>query len=251
MTLKLAPGLALYIGPYVTTQAHSHHALEIVLGFSAPFSLADVTGHAEEVCKLAVVLPDMVHALTGHAGEQAFLYLDAEHPWARPLTAQLRSVGRNIIPYDHTTFAAEIAAVEHVQAHTPAAVWTAAVANLVGHLASAAPGQKFREEAPEPRIAAALTYIQRHLHQPRISLAAAADVACLSEGRFAHVFKEQVGIPLRRYVLWQRLQAAVETIATGDNLTQAAYQAGFADSAHLSRVFREMFGVAPSAVLKR
>ena len=36
----------------------------------------------------------------------------------------------------------------------------------------------------------------------------------------------------------------------GASLTEAAHLAGFADSAHLSRTFRAMFGVAPSLLFK-
>lgn len=36
----------------------------------------------------------------------------------------------------------------------------------------------------------------------------------------------------------------------GAGLTEAAHRAGFADSAHLSRTFRAMFGVAPSLLFK-
>ena len=55
-----------------------------------------------------------------------------------------------------------------------------------------------------------------------------------------------VGLPLRRYLLWLRLQDAVQAIAAGAPLTDAAHAAGFADSAHLSRTFRRMFGITPS-----
>jgi AraC family transcriptional regulator len=34
-------------------------------------------------------------------------------------------------------------------------------------------------------------------------------------------------------------------------LTTAAHEAGFADSAHLSRTFRDTFGLAPSRIFKR
>jgi AraC-like DNA-binding protein len=35
----------------------------------------------------------------------------------------------------------------------------------------------------------------------------------------------------------------------GSSWTEAAQQAGFADSAHLSRTCRRMFGIAPSMLL--
>ena len=45
-----------------------------------------------------------------------------------------------------------------------------------------------------------------------------------------------------------RLERAAGELAHGRTLTEAAHAAGFADSAHLSRVFRRMFGIAPSDV---
>ena len=37
----------------------------------------------------------------------------------------------------------------------------------------------------------------------------------------------------------------------GSSLTEAAHEAGFADSAHLSRTFRATFGIAPSFLFER
>jgi AraC-like DNA-binding protein len=65
-----------------------------------------------------------------------------------------------------------------------------------------------------------------------------------------HLFKEQVGVPLRRYLLWHRILAAVDRATQGETLTEAAHASGLADSAHLSRAFREIFGLSPSRVLK-
>jgi AraC-like DNA-binding protein len=70
----------------------------------------------------------------------------------------------------------------------------------------------------------------------------------LSASRLTHLFTEQVGIPLRRYVLWLRLRVAITRVQDGDDLTGAAHGAGFADSAHLTRTTREMFGLPPSVL---
>jgi AraC-like DNA-binding protein len=45
----------------------------------------------------------------------------------------------------------------------------------------------------------------------------------------------------------QSLQA-LERLGRGVSLTTAAHAAGFADSAHFSRTFRAMLGIAPSAL---
>ncbi|MFV8835439.1 helix-turn-helix transcriptional regulator [Aquisalimonas sp. APHAB1-3] len=67
----------------------------------------------------------------------------------------------------------------------------------------------------------------------------------LSPRRFQTIFREGTGIRFRRYRLWQRLQAAAEELPQYRHLTDLALTAGFADLAHLSRSFREMFGIAP------
>ncbi len=72
----------------------------------------------------------------------------------------------------------------------------------------------------------------------------------LSSHRFQHVFRASTGVPFRRYLLWLRLIGAVNAAASGASLTDAAYAAGFSDSAHLSRTFRRMFGLAPSDLTK-
>jgi AraC-like DNA-binding protein len=79
-------------------------------------------------------------------------------------------------------------------------------------------------------------------------VAAAAGVPV---SRLTHLFTQQVGIPLRRYVLWLRLRIAItEELAFAD-LTDAAQCAAFADSAHLTRTCRDMFGLPPSVLSRR
>src|SRR6516225_5195530 len=53
-----------------------------------------------------------------------------------------------------------------------------------------------------------------------------AAIAVLSESCFMHIFTESVGVPLRPYILWLRLQRAVGEIMKGATVTQAAHQAG-------------------------
>jgi AraC-like DNA-binding protein len=61
-----------------------------------------------------------------------------------------------------------------------------------------------------------------------------------------HVFTDSMGIPLRPYLAWLRLQRAATAIVGGNSLGEAAHAAGFADAAHMSRTFKRMLGVAPS-----
>jgi AraC-like DNA-binding protein len=97
-----------------------------------------------------------------------------------------------------------------------------------------------------------------HLHEPRaafdgLSLKELAEIARLSPSRFMHAFTESVGIPVRPYILWIRLQRGACDLMDGASVTNAAHRAGFSDAAHMTRTFRRMLGATPSdlALLKR
>ena len=75
-----------------------------------------------------------------------------------------------------------------------------------------------------------------------------AEAAGLSGRRFREAFASQVGLSCRQYLLWTRLDSALGELARGASLTEAALAAGFADAAHLTRTFRRMVGIVPSAI---
>ena len=72
----------------------------------------------------------------------------------------------------------------------------------------------------------------------------------LSPSRFAHLFKQQVGLPFRRYMLWRKLARAVLVIGRERTIAAAAHAADFADAAHLTRTFYQMFGLPPSVIMR-
>ena len=63
------------------------------------------------------------------------------------------------------------------------------------------------------------------------------------------LFKAATGVTFRRFKQWSALQHAARQIAAGELVRTAAMDAGFADSAHLTRVFRASFGLTPSAAI--
>ncbi|MFO0615927.1 MAG: AraC family transcriptional regulator [Polyangiaceae bacterium] len=93
-----------------------------------------------------------------------------------------------------------------------------------------------------------IAWTSARLDRP-LSLGDVAQAIGLSEGRTRHLFVEQTGLSFRTFVLWLRLVRAVEMFSVGASLTDAAHGAGFADSAHLSRTFRRMFGIAAASLV--
>lgn len=80
----------------------------------------------------------------------------------------------------------------------------------------------------------------------RVDLASLSHEAGLSPRQMRHAFARDVGLPMRAYLRWKRLRRAIAAVEQGASLSAAAVSAGFADSAHLSRVFRAQFGMTPT-----
>jgi AraC-like DNA-binding protein len=97
-----------------------------------------------------------------------------------------------------------------------------------------------------PRVRKLLRHIQSLPAGADTSLETLAGTVSLSPGRLMHAFTESIGLPLRAYLLWCKLQRAAAGVTSGVPLAQAAVLAGFSDAAHMARAFRRMFGVAPS-----
>ena len=65
----------------------------------------------------------------------------------------------------------------------------------------------------------------------------------------SYLFKAQVGISVKRYLLWRKLHHAITIWAAGpwdQDMTTLAHMAGFSDLAHFSRTAATMIGQTPS-----
>ncbi|MFN9033402.1 MAG: helix-turn-helix domain-containing protein, partial [Alphaproteobacteria bacterium] len=103
--------------------------------------------------------------------------------------------------------------------------------------------------SPDPRIVTLLRALEDD-PDAFSSFSEAADRIGLRPSRARELIREAVGVPFRRYRLWRRMACAGRELAKSRSLTEAAYAAGFASSAHFSTAFRLMFGLPPSALLK-
>lgn len=81
-----------------------------------------------------------------------------------------------------------------------------------------------------------------------ISLEELALACGLSTGHFARAFKQSLGIPPHRWFLHRRVEHAKNYLIHSKlTLSEIAIVCGFADQAHLTRVFRAITGLTPRA----
>ena len=63
------------------------------------------------------------------------------------------------------------------------------------------------------------------------------------------LFKQSTGTTFRQFKRWTGLQHAARLIVAGALVRTAAMDAGFADTAHLTRTFKQCFGLTPSQAI--
>lgn len=236
-------GIGVYTGKVVETKPHSHHATEIIYGLEGSFKVADAQNNENEY-RLSLIPHDIKHRFINTSNiTPIFIYLDPFHYLSRQLERSY-SLNKVIVGVDNLHRSSTMNDIRSWALGSDVDI-IVLITQLIHDLA----GYASHTITIDNRIVESTEHIRNALHDG-ISLADIAEKVHLSESRYAHLFKEQVGIPFRRFVLWTRLQATVEAIVKGKSLTSACYVGGFADLPHFSKTFVDMFGVSPSSVLK-
>jgi AraC-like DNA-binding protein len=226
----LRPGVLAFSGSIGTTDRHAHHAVQIMTA-TTDLTVVDATGERHRGTEL-IVPADAPHRIEIGADQGSVVFLDPE-------SVPGRSANRHAVTAGWTTGRAladprQVGPLE------------AAVNEIVESLAPAAKAAGV--PARHPAVTSALRLLPNLIGAGAVHGTDVAAQAGVSASRLTHLFTDQVGIPLRRYVLWLRLQHVITTVQAGVDLTTAAHAAGFADSAHLSRTCRDMFGLPPSVM---
>jgi AraC-like DNA-binding protein len=71
----------------------------------------------------------------------------------------------------------------------------------------------------------------------------------LERTKALRMFKQSTGTTFRQFKRWTGLQHAARLIVAGALVRTAAMDAGFADTAHLTRTFKQCFGLTPSQAI--
>ncbi len=239
-TFYFFPGHILYIGGTLPIpKLHSHHAMEIFIGHDKPVKL--ITEDRIYQDYILLIRPDIPHTIAETEDKMIIVILDPETALAQQLSAKYLE-NKNIA---HLNIDLELPAINRYFINPSCNNAEKIYHSIIDTLAVTENIQINKDE----RISKALSYIQS-LEIKKIPSIKIAEHIGLSEGRLIHLFKEQVGIPLRKYLLWLRITDAMIAINSGESLSSAAHKAEFADYAHLSRSFSAMFGYSLSLFFK-
>jgi AraC-like DNA-binding protein len=88
-------------------------------------------------------------------------------------------------------------------------------------------------------------HMRTHVNEA-IPTTALVEISGLTASHCIRAFGQEFGLPPHAYHVQLRLAAACEFLAQGARIANVAHDCGFADQSHLSRKFREAYGLAPA-----
>jgi len=122
-----------------------------------------------------------------------------------------------------------------------------AVRALVSLALCRLPDEVLADKQPDPRINEAMQWLLQRPEQ-RVDNAQLAAQAGMNINAFIRRFRQEVGATPQAFARYHRVELAARLLRrSGLSLDAIAEMAGFCDRYHLSRVFRQLRGIAPAS----
>jgi AraC-like DNA-binding protein len=219
---------------------HRHHCVQVVMALGGTLRFRQRQRQRWTTCGAVLVRPDAWHEVNARGTDVLIAFVDAESELGAALAERTASEVAPIPPATVAEWRAQLG--------DPASLTAARVEPWVSRTLLC-------DRRPPPidyRVKRVLRALPSRLAEAdAVSLDALAASVGLSPSRFMHLFTRSVGVPLRPYVLWLRLQCGAHELALGKSVADAAHAAGFSDAAHFTRTFRRMLGATPRQILRR
>ncbi|SMO35873.1 AraC-type DNA-binding protein [Chryseobacterium rhizoplanae] len=240
--LFFSTGYFIYIGRAIDTVVHEHHAIQIAISLEDEIEV--ISSGSVLKNKAVIINSDEPHECRTYNNEFLLINIDPECKIGAGLKKNYLS-GKKITILPETIIDELLIGIKPLlEENTSADSIFNIILQFLQKL-SDTDGNKRMDE----RIVRVLEVLKQPGHEP-LKIESLSALAYLSPSRLIHLFTEQVGIPVRKYILWTRLLTALQYIIDGCNITDAALEAGFSDTPHFNRTFKRMFGQAPTLLLQ-
>lgn len=239
----------LYATVQPAAEMHTQTTASVTLSLDDAFIL-EADGQSAREFRAVFVPPGVAHRVITPGVRRLVLQLEPGSPLYYTLGSLLESqqpVALNIeelaVPFDELRESLAPVFGERLECGQAHAIFHLVLRAVTGQTSP----DTTRIGVQDERIAQVLRALRNMEELPAgLSAGQLAELVNLSTEHFRHLFKAEMGLPVRRYLLWLRIRRAGVAVTTGVSLTEAAHAVGFYDSAHLSRTCKEILGFPPS-----
>lgn len=222
---------------YRTPDPHSHLAVHLILGIDGDVH-CDISGEHIEVPGIFIAA-DVTHTAYTASGEMLVYLFDPACRCADRINeSYLMGKPFELLPEKTADKIRSIWNSGGSPAQTDR--------EILGILGFPASGASSRDE----RVTNALDTLRSLEEIPEDIIQQLCAAACLSQSRLSHIFKENVGISLHRYLAWEKMCKGYMNYQKYGNITEAAMRAGFDSPSHFAATCKRMFGISFSDFVK-
>ena len=233
-------GVIMYVTREHLSKAHAHFPALLQIGLGATFAIS-LDHQKRSYHDIVVMAPNVRHSTDSENQPYMAVLIDPDHAlygYLHPLLSgeAICSLPASYLDVFHLEFQQLVAG--HLSLMQAKQLLMRILSTLSPHVLSNLPW--------DSRILQACNYIKQLIPQQIPTVAQVSTHVGLSESRLMHLFSQQLGVSMRRYILWLRVRYAIKLWVAGHNLIDIAMEAGFADQAHYTRTLRSMVDFAPS-----
>lgn len=217
-------GLYMFQLSHLATTLHRHPAIEILWTENGRFSLVTQSS-AHDHLTFAVVDANVRHQVL-----------------ANDCSLRVVMVEHNALLVKNTLSQYDIHLLDglYLQRHHP--LWLDAIDGLTRQIL-----QTDRITGYDDRVISIIEYIENHDLEYDTMIHTLTQTVNLSSSRLSHLFRENVGLSLKKYLVWCKLKKTIKQhLNNQDDLFTSLIQGGFYDQPHFSRAFKTMLGIKPS-----
>ena len=211
-------------------EEHSHYPIQLFLSIDEPLK---ITIAGKEVCAQCIAVGQNVpHTFSSQNRAHISAIIETASDFSRSLNERIDGA---FAVFENDNLSALQSKAKELIAASDKEQWQAFMRDFKLYL-----GIEPREQPLDERITELLSLLKQcdcydHTFAKQVSL---------SPSRLSHLFREQVGVPLKSYVVLHQTEKAFAALLGGASITDAAMLAGFDSPSHFAATVKKLMGQA-------
>lgn len=224
----------------INAKEHSHWMLQLFLSLDKEFNIT--VNNNTITCRCIVVDKNVVHSFQTNNKIYFSCMIEPTSIFASQITKNMNNLGYCICDYDDISWIQEKGLHLVQDAHLES--YLDFMNDLAKYLHISSVPLLYDERITE--LLHLLETCSCHEH----TISSFATKVSLSPSRLSHLFKEQVGVPLKSYIVLHQIKQAFMYLLQGKTITDAALLAGFDSPSHFATTVKRVIGMSASLSLK-